>query len=75
MSLNNLFEKLSFNNLVSTRETDWKSVTWGFCKSDPDPERLNNLPRDIALIQMINFNRVVPGHCPQQQLQGVADSS
>jgi len=24
---------------------------------------------------MINFNRVAPGYCPQQQLQGVADSS
>ena len=55
-----------------TRETDWKSVPWGFCKFDPDtdPERLNNLPVNV-LIQMINFNRVVPGVARSNNCRGL----
>ncbi len=50
---------------------DWKPVPWGVCKYDPDinPERLDNLLGVVALIQMINFNRAVPGVARSNPLQ------
>ncbi len=53
------------------RETDWKSVPWGVCKYDPDPERLNNTPEETALIKLINFPRVGPGIARSNNCRGL----
>ena len=62
-------------NNIQTPETDWKPFPRGFCTfdpgSDPDPERMNNLLGEVALIKLINFNRVAPGIARSNNCRGL----